>query len=436
MRASAYAIAALACAACAACAGHDYLGGEAADPCEAREAAQCQRWLADRALDAGTLDVYDDPALRAYVQSIADRLATGSRLAHPPHVTISDHDGTYAPFGDRIVIGRLTLQKLGTEAEVAGVVAHEIVHVEGHHATVSLLGPGGDRWFETRRDAEGVADERAVALLERAGYTPTAMPRALAAELDQDDDEHPPRGERIARVAALAHERREGFEGRAELLAHEDHMIVGRDTRLGLRVGGAWVIASLGLALPLAPGDVVHVDGDQLELHHGRASLTAYAVGQPWAEQLAADLESRRHVESPLGAITLGFARDGTRPAADGRDTLPRSPSGTWVVVISRCAAGLGCGGLVIELAVHGDAQTRDRWLSGLRDATQAELVAAEPARIELVPAPVRASVEELVAGCPDPGAARALDNPERVVEQGELIKCTDRPTSRRRGER
>jgi len=426
----------------AGCVGHSYLGAEAPDACQTSETAHCAGWLAERDLDAGELDVYDDPQLRDYVQGIADRLAVGSHLVHPPHVTISDHDGTYAPFGDRVVIGRMTLEKLGSEAEVAAVVAHEMVHVEGHHATVSLFGPDADdAWLATRRDAEGVADERAVALLEHAGYAPAAMPRALVAELEGDDAEHPPRAERIARVVSLANNRTAGFEGRHQLLEHENHMIVGRDTRLGVQIGSAWVIASLGIAMRLPSEDVVHIDGDTLELHHERATLTMYPIGEPWAKELASHLDNRNELSTSIGLVTVGVAGEEQSEAADPLSrlenmvhaTLPRPPPGTWVVVLDRCADNGPCGGLVIELAVHGDTTTRNRWISSLRAASDAEVAAAEPTRITLVDSPRTAKLRELVRLCPDPDAALALDNGERPIAAGEQIKCTDRTAPRMR---
>ncbi|HTR54510.1 MAG TPA: M48 family metalloprotease, partial [Kofleriaceae bacterium] len=199
---------------------------------------------------------YDDDDLARYVQTIADRLARGARVARAPRVVISDHDATYAASGDRIVIGRVAIAKLGSEAELAGIVAHELAHIEGDTISLDFVaddagsGPeDGGAWLAARRDAEGVADERAVALLERAGYAPAAMARALRAVLDEDDEEHPPRAERIARVERLAAGGGDGFAGRAELLAHVDRVVVGRDTRLGTRVGRAWVVAEIGIAL-------------------------------------------------------------------------------------------------------------------------------------------------------------------------------------------
>jgi predicted Zn-dependent protease len=388
--------------------------------------------MAEQDLGAGGLDVYGDPALRAYVQSVADRLARGSHLVRPPRVVISDHDGTYAAFGDRIVIGREAIEKLGSEAELAAIVAHELVHVEGRHATVSLFGPDDDSWLAARRDAEGIADERAVALLERAGYAPAAMTRALEAELPDDatdDSEHPPRADRLARVAKLAADRIDGFDGRGELMVHVDHMIVGRDSRLGARVDDTWVIAVLGVALDLPPRDIVHVDGDAVVLRHGRSSLTVYPIGAPWARELAATLDDRAETASPVGRITVGTApaqSSGTAPLdrleRAVHELLPQPAPGTRVVVLDRPR-----GGLVLELSAKTDPVIRDRWLAGLRAASPDELAAAEPRRIAIVHAPHAGTVAELAALCPDPALARRLDRADRVLGAGDPIKCTDR---------
>lgn len=421
----------------AACGGHArYLGSPLPDACTGAQTEACAGWMAEQDLAAGGLDVYGDPALRRYVQEIADRLARGSHLAHAPRVVISDHDGTYAAFGDRIVIGRMAIEKLGSEAELAAIVAHELVHVEGRHASVSLYGPDTDgSWLASRRDAEGIADERAVSLLERAGYAPAAMTRALEAELPDEDaaaaahDEHPPRAERLAHVARLTGDRLDGFDGRAELLAHVDHMIIGRDTRLGVRVDDAWVIAVLGVAIDLPPRDIVHVDGDSIVLRHGRSSLTAYPIGAPWAHELAATLVDRASTESALGRITVGTApahASSDAPLArleqSVRELLPQPVPGTWVVVLDRPR-----GGLVLELAPKSDPFIRDRWLEGMRAASRAELAAAEPRYLAIRRAPHAGSVAELAAGCPDPEAARALDRPDRVLGAGDPLKCTNR---------
>lgn len=407
-----------------------YLGAPLPRACAQGDVERCAGWMAERDLVAGQLDVYDDPALQAYVQRVTDRLAHGAGLPRAPHVVIADHDGTYAAFGERIVIGRMAIEKLASEAELAAIVAHELAHVEGHHASMSLFGADTDAtWLVARRDAEAIADERAVALLERAGYMPAAMPRALDASLEADDDEHPPRADRLAAVTTLAAGRTRGFEGRMELLQRVDRMIVGRDTQLGVRVDDAWVIATLGIALDLPPNDVVHVDGDALVLRHGRSALTVYPIGAAWARELAAGLDDRATAETALGPLTVGVAP--ARSTSDSpidrlehavRELLPQPAPGTWVVVLARPR-----GGLVIELAARSDPFLRDRWLGGLRGASRAELAAAEPVRIALHHANRAETVREAVDECPDPGRALELDDPDRPLAEGELFKCTDR---------
>jgi len=404
----------------AACSSPSYLGANLPRPCTASDVEGCLGWMVERDLAEAQLELYDDPALRDYVQGIADRLARAASLGHAPRIVLGDRDGTYATSGNRIVVARPTIERLDREAELAGVVAHELAHLEGHHAVVSLFGPPpDDDALVLRRDIESVADERAVTLLELAGYSPSAMAGALRAVLDSEDDEHPLRADRIARVAVLAGDRH-GFDGRAEFLAHVDHMVVGRDTRHGLRVGDAWVIAALGIALELDSGDVVRQADDVLVVRRAQATLAAYAIGAAWARELAAGLGDRAIDSRALGTVTLGTV---TPPA--GRDdsplgklahairsTLPQPAPGTRIAILERPG-----GALVVELGGHALPQL------GLRAATADELLATEPARIVIEHA-ARAGTISRALVCD----GRLLDSPRRQVAAGDPIKCADRP--------
>lgn len=410
-----------------ACARPSYLGAELPHPCAARDVEGCVGWMVERDLAGAALDVYDDAALRDYVQGVAERLARGSLVPRAPRIVIADHDGTYATSGNRIVIGRPTLERLDSEAELAGVIAHELAHIEGHHAVVSLFGPPpGDDDGVLRRDAEAIADERAVALLERAGYAPAAMARALGAVLDAEDDDHPLRADRIARARVMAGDRA-GFEGRGELLGHLDHMVVGRDSRLGRRVGDAWVVAALDLAFDLGPDDMIREAGDALVLRRGQTTLAAYAIGAPWARELAGALDDATAEIRDLGRITLGrvaapAASDDTptgKLARAIRATLPQPAVGTRVAILERAR-----GALVIEL---GGRAGRDAPALGLREATPGELAAAEPARIVIERAWRTGAIADAVV-CD----GRLLDSPDRRVAAGDPIKCADRPLAGR----
>jgi hypothetical protein len=402
----------------AACARPRYLGADVPQPCTKRDVESCLGWMAERDLLAAELDIYEDTALRRYVQGIADRLARGSLLDHPPRVVIADHDDTYATSGRRIVIARQTIEKLGSEAELAGVIAHELAHVEARHGVVSLFGRPPDEGLANRRDAEAIADERAVWLLERSGYAPVAMSRALKAVLETEDEEHPLRADRIAHVTVLAGGRT-GVEGRDELLAHLERMVVGRDPRLGHRSGDAWVVAALGLALRIDDDDIVRSSNEVLALRRDRATLLAYPVGAPWGRELAAVLEEREIVPSELGPVTMGSVPY-TTPRDDSplgklaravRSTLPQPAAGSRVAILERPR-----GSLIIEVGGNSIPKLR------LRPATDAELADAEPARIVIAHAP-RAGVLSELAVC----KFRLVDDPARTVAAGEPVKCADR---------
>ena len=409
----------------AACQRPKYLGAAVPHPCTARDVEGCLGWMAERDLAAAELDIYEDSALRSYVQGIVDRLAVASPLVagQPPRVVIADRDDTYATSGRRIVIGRTTIERLASEAELAGVLAHELAHVEAHHGVASLFGRPPEDSLAARRDAEAIADERAIWLLERAGYAPRAFARALRAILDAEDDEHPLRADRIARVEALAADRR-GIEGSADLLDHLDHMVVGRDPRRGTRIGDSWVVAALGLALPVDATDAIRSTDDVLALRRTGATIVAYAIGVPWARELASSLEDRTVATTDLGPLATGIVpapvETGARAPLDKlahavRSTLPQPAPGMRVAILVRPR-----GALVLELGGSGD--TLDPALL-LRQARPSELAAAAPTRIAIARAARAGTLAEL-APCP----GRLLDDPDRRVRAGDPIKCTDRP--------
>ena len=81
--------------------------------------------------------IYDDPAITAYVDSIGHRLA---RVSHLPnlewHFTVLDDPvvNAFALPGGYIYITRGILAYLNSEAQLAGVLGHEIGHVTARHS--------------------------------------------------------------------------------------------------------------------------------------------------------------------------------------------------------------------------------------------------------------------------------------------------------------
>ena len=400
-----------------------YLGEDVPKPCTTRDAEGCLGWMMERDLLAAELGIYDNASLRRYVQRVVERLARAANLDATPRIMIADQDETYATAGRRIIISRSTIEKLESEAELAGILAHELAHIEARHVMVTLFGRPESDSAANRRDAEAIADERAVALLEKAGYAPSAMATALDAVLEADDEEHPPRLDRIARVARLAGNRG-GFEGRAEFLANIDRMVVGRDMRLGHRVGDVWVIPALSLAFELdEDGDRIVSADDILVLRRGRATILAYAVGTPWARELASTFAAPAIERARLGRITRGtmpvLARSDDTPlgklARAIRNTLPQPAAGTRVAIIERRH-----GALVIELGGKGIPELH------MRAATDAELAASQPNRVAIEHAPSGGKLSQLGV-C----HGRLLERSDRSVNAGDPIKCASAESPR-----
>ncbi len=83
------------------------------------------------------MGVYDSPALQAYIEDLGHRLAA---LSHRPHlpwqfaIVDSPAVNAFALPGGYIYLTRGILAYLGDEAELAGVLGHEIGHVTARHS--------------------------------------------------------------------------------------------------------------------------------------------------------------------------------------------------------------------------------------------------------------------------------------------------------------
>lgn len=157
--------------------------------------------------------VYDDPKVAAYVDDIGQRLARVSELPDLKFTfTVLDDDivNAFALPGGYIYISRGLLGLANTEAELAGVLGHEIGHVTGRHsaqrysqsvlaglgtAGASILGSiflgtssVGDLVGQTSavylqsfsREHEFEADTLGVRYLARSGYSTDAMASFLS----------------------------------------------------------------------------------------------------------------------------------------------------------------------------------------------------------------------------------------------------------------
>ncbi|MEQ1557227.1 MAG: M48 family metalloprotease, partial [Gallionella sp.] len=151
-------------------------------------------------------DYVIDPELTAYVQSVGNKLAVVSDRKLPyEFVVLNDSvPNAWAMPGGKIAFNRGLLYELNSEAELAAVLSHEIVHAAARHGAKSMesgmllqgatvlaaaatqntrygqLAVGGaqlsSQLISTKfgRDDESEADKYGMLYMKRAGYDPRA----------------------------------------------------------------------------------------------------------------------------------------------------------------------------------------------------------------------------------------------------------------------
>ena len=185
------------------------------------------------------LKLYRDPEVVRYVDGLCQALVLHSKRSNIPYyikVVDTDEVNAFALPGGYLYVNRGLISISGTEAELAGVIAHEIVHVVARHGAKALtrqlgleimLGmisgrnPTGVRRVAAQlagiggilsmlhhsREAEREADTLAIVNLREAGYDPEGLTGFFEKLLEINDREpgtlatmfatHPPSRERI-----------------------------------------------------------------------------------------------------------------------------------------------------------------------------------------------------------------------------------------------
>jgi predicted Zn-dependent protease len=242
--------------------------------------------------------LYDDPALQAYVNEVGQKVA---RASHQPglawHFAVLDDPtvNAFAMPGGYIYVTRGILAHLNSEAQLAGVLGHEVGHVTHRHTAERItqqqlygLGLGvastfsetvrrygdlaqqglGLLFLKYSRDDERQADELGVAYATGAGFDPREVP-ATYAMLKRVSDQsgqrlpgylstHPDPGDREATTAALA---RQAVQGRTGLTVNGrgyiqrlDGVVFGNDPRQGYFAGDEYIHPTLRFQLAFPAG--------------------------------------------------------------------------------------------------------------------------------------------------------------------------------------
>lgn len=195
--------------------------------------------LGDYAIARWTDDACEDPVARQAIERLVATLAPGSTYRYQVTVVRSPMVNALAAPGGRLVIFTGLLEKTRSPEELAGILAHEIQHVEQRHATRALASQFAGQLilatvignaeglssaletadmlnsFHSSREHELEADREGMRRLQRAKVDPDGMIQAF--EILEHEvgsvprgwevlSTHPRTGERIAALAQLASE--------------------------------------------------------------------------------------------------------------------------------------------------------------------------------------------------------------------------------------
>ena len=242
--------------------------------------------------------LYEDARLAAHVDSIGQRLA---RVSHRPgltwhfHVVDDPAVNAFALPGGYIYITRGILAYLNSDAQLAGVMGHEIGHVTARHSAQQItrtqlysLGLGiaavvspafrrygdaaqtglGILFLKYSRDDESQADELGVEYATRAGYDPREIPGTYAMlkrvseqsgqRLPEFLSTHPDPGNRETRTGALAAQAVAGKSGLVvrgpEYVVGLENLLFGADPRQGYFEGDRFYAPELRFTIDFPAG--------------------------------------------------------------------------------------------------------------------------------------------------------------------------------------
>lgn len=248
------------------------------------------------------MGVYDNPALRKYVEGIGLRLARASERPNLPwHFTVVDAPAVnaFALPGGYIYLTRGILPFLNDEAQLAGVLGHEIGHVTARHSAqqytkattagigltlLSIFVPQaqpiqgvaeqalGVLFLKYGRDDELQADRLGVQYTASSGWNPAGVAGMLTTlgRLDEASGSrkgvpnwlstHPAPADRVQKIEPAIQQARASMRGepvgtnRADYLERVDGLVFGDSPSEGIVRGNQFLHPDLRLALAFPEG--------------------------------------------------------------------------------------------------------------------------------------------------------------------------------------
>jgi predicted Zn-dependent protease len=423
---------------------------------------------------AQTIGLVDDKALQAYVAQIGQRAAEASERPNLPwefHVVDDPTPNAFALPGGFIYITRGMLGLMTSEAELAGVLGHEIGHVTGRHSVnqlskaqlaqlgmglgsifvpemrpyQSLVGAGLELMFlKYSRDHEREADELGFEYMRKRGYDVGEFDDVFAALGRIGEQEgsggalpswlltHPAPEERVesarARAAAAAPQT-DARIGQEAYLEQIDDLVYGKDPRDGFFRGATFYHPKLRFQMTFPEGwntenmtqVVVGVARDN------RAALQLTVAGRGRPEAAIEQFFSQPGVSA--GRVTR--AQFNGQPAAIG-EFQAQTEGG----VVQGLAAYVTRGDITYQLIGYTAAPlystygaTLERAIRSFAPVTDPAILRVEPQRIDVVKIDASMTVAEFAERFQSAVPAQTLaiinqvPGPDSRLAAGTLVK-------------
>ena len=388
------------------------------------------------------MGLYDDESIQRYVQNLGRALADASERPHLPwtfRVLDEPVINAFALPGGYIYVTRGILAYLESEAELAGVLGHEIGHVTARHSVEQLsrteltqigprlagiLGPRVQnavglvlaplQLFELKfsRDDERQADALGVRYMARLGYEPQELAEVMAMLADVSAAEgegrvpgwlstHPTpenREEDIRRAAAetpiAADPPRIGTE---DYLPHVEGLVFGENPREGYFKDNRFLHPGMAFEITLPSGwEAKNLKQAVQGISPGEDALVMMAVADG---------------SSPREAMTAFTAQEGVQVSGTSGESINGIPASTADFFVmdgdSRLDGKVGFAyhqGVLIQIMGVGtpgawgqNGPAVDRAIRSFRAVTDPEVLNAQPARIRLFSVPGAMSLEEVL---------------------------------------
>lgn len=437
---------------------------------------------ADKQIEA-QFGFYEDEELAAYVSEIGNRMAAMSERPHLPwtfRVLDSPVVNAFALPGGFVYVTRGLVAYAGNEAELAGVIGHEIGHVTGKHsqsrqrrslfANLGLL--AASMFSETVRDlvstglpqlATGLvltkysrgqeldADERGIRYATAVGYNPYGIGGFFETlqSLEQQSDRrrvpgwistHPQVDDRIERSERWADEAmaRYGlqqddlFVGRRDLLAEVDGIVFGENPREGYMRGEDFLHPDLRFRMAFPQG---------WNVQNGRSAVVVISPGEE--AYLKLELATVREGEDAEDYVR-GYLRelradvtDRGRPAVNDLDALEAvftvqasntsyAVLGTWIEYEGRLYQILG---VTSPSRWRDYARTMQRSARSFRELTDADALRVQPARVAVTEVRSRMQLAGVIEEHPEvsvrPETVAILNHLslQDLIDAGDVVK-------------